>query len=109
MYLRISVPRGWDLESFGSTHGWMEYETELEENRGATEGSYSLPKRPLSQAGSAHCHDHTPAKPPASPAVGEFSLSTAFASLPVSSDPFWMSPAGPSASVQKPHTCWQKC
>lgn len=75
---------------------------------GATEGSCPILDRPLTQAGSAHSHDHTPAGPPASPAVDEFSLSAASASLPVSSDPFWMSPGEPSASVQKPHICREK-
>lgn len=48
---------------------------------------------------------HAPGGPLASPAVGEFSLSAASASLLVSSGLFWMSPGEPSASVQKPHIC----
>lgn len=53
-------------------------------------------------------HDRIPEELLAFPAAGEFSLSAAFAFLPVSLGPFLMSPKEPFASVQKLHSCKEK-
>lgn len=79
---------------------WVQKESETSlGDRGATERPHPSAHLPTA---------HSLAGPPASPAAGEFFLSVASASLPVSSGPFSMSPRETSASALKPHTCGER-